>query len=635
MTPDALKKLVRIFMACMILFMMSVRICPTEVAASDIIPTITVQPQDTEVSYPDGAQFHIEVDYPEGVVSYQWEMTEGVNQFILAGESARTDTLTVPSTEQDLPDMYYRCIITDTLGNEHASEYGKLHINNGEEDKTVLYIGEYGLNPGDSLDLAATPYGSGTVKFDEDGVNVTFDSFRFDNTHIVYDYNVSPSLGIYLMRRHTPVQEYYLHFENECSVRNIFYDEDYHSGGIDFNGYFASGDDPNAPTIVLCGDGSLTLEGGSNMIYTDSNVEVDMTLKGKAAGDIFCDGITCQNLIVGENAVIDLQTNGTGVFARGDMRTMDGSSVSFTSTARPVSVGATAKNIIYLVGSLFAKNSEINVKGLAIPEYLVPDGKYIGVFCGILLNESGKVDADGTKITVDMSAGKSDQPFALNLQGITGGDEGASLILSNGSEVNITIDAPGVEGTAGIAMPGIVSLEKDCTLNIDVLGTGEATALECGRTFEVTDANVTSSVRSDTDGHTYGIVTGGVNISLSDAKYSVKSSAANGIALAADTGERDEESVPYEKDYTPQFITLSGSAAVTAPEKSDISLFSVSGYGSLIRAETVFDLADTSNPAAEVMIGVPSAPAAGGTGFVVPLIVGAIAILAMIFIRKR
>ena len=55
MTPDALKKLVRIFMACMILFMLSVRICPTEVAASDIIPTITVQPQDAEVSYPDGA----------------------------------------------------------------------------------------------------------------------------------------------------------------------------------------------------------------------------------------------------------------------------------------------------------------------------------------------------------------------------------------------------------------------------------------------------------------------------------------------------------------------------------------------------------------------------------------------------
>ena len=128
--------------------------------------------------------------------------------------------------------MYYRCIITDTLGNEHASEYGKLHISNGEEDKTVLYIGEYGLNPGNSLDLADTPYGSGTVKFDEDGVNVTFDSFRFDNTHIVYDYNVSPSFGIYLMRRHTPVQEYYLHFENECSVRNIFYDEDYHSCGI-------------------------------------------------------------------------------------------------------------------------------------------------------------------------------------------------------------------------------------------------------------------------------------------------------------------------------------------------------------------------------------------------------------------
>ncbi|MBQ1625373.1 MAG: hypothetical protein II096_05025, partial [Erysipelotrichaceae bacterium] len=36
---------------------------------SDVV--ITKQPEDVEVNYPDGASFHVEVDHPENVASYQ------------------------------------------------------------------------------------------------------------------------------------------------------------------------------------------------------------------------------------------------------------------------------------------------------------------------------------------------------------------------------------------------------------------------------------------------------------------------------------------------------------------------------------------------------------------------------------
>ena len=50
-------------------------------------PVITKQPESVEVNYPDGASFHVEVEDPEQVASYQWQLTDGYNLFTLKGTS--------------------------------------------------------------------------------------------------------------------------------------------------------------------------------------------------------------------------------------------------------------------------------------------------------------------------------------------------------------------------------------------------------------------------------------------------------------------------------------------------------------------------------------------------------------------
>lgn len=53
--------------------------------------SITGQPQDVTVSYPQGASFSVKVSNPEKVASYQWYLTDQAgNVFELAGITAKT-----------------------------------------------------------------------------------------------------------------------------------------------------------------------------------------------------------------------------------------------------------------------------------------------------------------------------------------------------------------------------------------------------------------------------------------------------------------------------------------------------------------------------------------------------------------
>ncbi|MBQ6536026.1 MAG: hypothetical protein IJI40_04540, partial [Firmicutes bacterium] len=98
---------------------------------------ITVQPQDAEVNYPEGATFHVEVAKPKNVASWQWIATNAEDEnleYVLTGASAKTDTLVVPSTMQDDADLLFRCVITDKKGNIVESEPARLSIKNRDKD---------------------------------------------------------------------------------------------------------------------------------------------------------------------------------------------------------------------------------------------------------------------------------------------------------------------------------------------------------------------------------------------------------------------------------------------------------------------------------------------------------------------
>lgn len=568
--------------------------------------TITVQPEDAEVSYPQGATFHVEVDHPENVASYQWEMTEGVNVFMLTGTTATTDTLVVPSTMQDDPDMRYRCQITDKNGSQVYSEEATLHLVNKEENKTVLYLCDHAVSPGETLDLSTAQLGSGTVVFHEDGANIDMNNVSFDNSHPKYDVQISPGLGIMLMRRGSEVSEYYFHLNGDCTVTNTFFDPDYNAGGICFNAYFGAGNDGNKPTVVVDGDGRLILKGGSNAVYMDGNFDLYTGIQTEPIEDRFNDGITCFNFYLEKDVTADIRTNGTGVHANGDMYLYEGSVLNINSVPARVSVGPTLKDLIFMVGSIHAEGAVVNIKGTGDPERFVPYGSYLVNMNGIALNGTGSIYADHTDINIELTAARAESQFAANFNGITGMEANNSLDLANGSKVNVRINAEDVNNCAGISFGGIINAEGGSGIDVNVLGTAETFGVEVGRTLTLIDSSLASSVASTSDSRTYGVVCGGADISFSSSEYGFQSTAKNGIAFAADTGETTEEEISYEAGYVPAMIKLSEKAVILKPDKAVFGLAAVPGFGSFIKAETIFAGSDTSQPAQEVSIGVRS-----------------------------
>ena len=73
--------------------------------------------------------------------------------------------------------------------------------------------------------------------------------------------------------------------------------------------------------------------------------------------------------------------------------------------------------------------------------------------------------------------------------------------------------------------------------------------------------------------------------------------------MAADTGERGNAPTEYDPSYKAEKIQLLGKADCLEPEKNDISLWGVPGYGDIIVAETIFNTSGGASPATEVLIG--------------------------------
>ena len=563
-------------------------------------PSITLQPKDTAVNYPDGASFHVEVADPGSVKSWQWIASDGGSEFTLDGVSAHTDTLVIPATTQDDPDMFYCCVITDKDGKTVTSDPARLSVQNREEDKTVLYVGDHAVEPGEKLDLSKTTLGSGTVEFAADGVNITFRDIRISNAVTTYDGTLSPSMGLFLERRNSTAQEYYFHFLGDCQITDTYYDPAYNSAGVVVNAFFACKDDANAPTIIIDGDGKLTLRGGSNQIYTDANIELAADLTTDVYGSYFNDGITCRNLLIDEKVHVKLNVNGTAVHTDGDFRLFDGAVLDISSSSPHVSVGPTTKSMCFIVGSMYAKGAQINIKGRAEVKNFVPYHAFVATMSGILLAGEGGVNADNTAISIELTAEHSDEDYTMNFCGISGAGEQNWVNLSNGSKLDISIQTPEVNGVVGVAVGGIFEAEKDCKVNIDLLGSGEVIALEADRAFKLTDAAVETKVESKTGDAAFGIVCGEAEITMNQAGVRLHSTAKNGVALAADTGTHEDVDVKYVPNYKSEKIKLHGAECLT-PAPSEINLFGLPGYGTTIKAETFFG-SDTSKPAAEIIL---------------------------------
>ena len=156
--------------------------------------TITQQPQDAYVNYPEGATFSVKVSSPRSVESYQWVYEDKVGKlFVLEGLTAKTETLVFPSSVQYGGPSKVWCEITAKDGTVMRSESAVFANLNDEEDKPVFYVGEYPVEPGQTLDLSKVKIdkkhklGKGTVSFDANGKDITISNVEFDNRYFSAD----------------------------------------------------------------------------------------------------------------------------------------------------------------------------------------------------------------------------------------------------------------------------------------------------------------------------------------------------------------------------------------------------------------------------------------------------------------
>ena len=102
---------------------------------------------------------------------------------------------------------------------------------NSDVRKPVLYVGEYAVEPGDEpLDLEDTGLGSGTVTYDSNGLDITFDNVDIVNTHCVYDSSNAPAQGLFLYavddsKTIDERLEYKMYFKGDCRINNKYFDK--------------------------------------------------------------------------------------------------------------------------------------------------------------------------------------------------------------------------------------------------------------------------------------------------------------------------------------------------------------------------------------------------------------------------
>ena len=562
---------------------------------------ITAQPEDVDVNYPDGAEFHVEVSDPDLVESYQWIYNDGTQDFVLTGSSAYTDTLIIPSSDQDSHDAYLRCVIKDKDGNEIESNAGCMHVANADEFKTVLYINDQAIEPGESLDMEEAGFGSGIISFDEDGINITLDNVDISTENVQFDHQLSAGLPLFLTRRHNENLEYYINLVGDNVLTDTFYDEEYHSGGVVLNTFFATQEDEDPPTVFIQGDGTLTLNGGTNGIYSLANIEIDSNLTVQPNGDIYSDAITCLNLFVGENARLDLTCNGGAIRAKADVRIAPNAVLDLKSYAPRVAVGATVKTIFYVDGSIYADGAVIYVKGVADPERFVPYEAALANYNAISFG--GNLNMNETVLSIDLSILPSDEPYVYSLYGISADGEFSAIDLAGKSRLTVNMDADSVPTAAAVVISGLITADEDCVINIKASSCGETLGIEADRSFDLTDMTMSVKVSSvDETMKTYGIVGGGFNYTLNKDGYYVYCRAENGAAMLMDTGEYGDFEVEPEEDYEAEKILLSENVKSMYPAECVINLFGAPGYGTTIRAEALYDPADMTNPASEILL---------------------------------
>ena len=615
---------------------------------------IDQQPEDAIVSYPDGAEFSVVVNKPDDVVSYQWYMQDKVGKnFTLDGISAKTDTLIIPSTKQKNDVFKFWCVFYDKDGYKHTTKRAYLDLNNRSTFKTVLYIGNYGINPGESLDLSETELGSGIVSFANDGTTVTLDNVNYDNSVNMMDSTIT-SIGLCMERNCNVDKDYTVILKGENKFTNVFYQESTNGCGIpfdfqctipqqssefsedvssepidmwigipitrtqsrapqieeaakaDLSEFTSVGAQFVVPTVTIKESdegGSLSLSGGTNVIRILGDLVLDADVTIERSNVHFSDGIVADTLDVMPNTNLDLAVNGSGVSVTGGFRLQEDCKLNIDTVMPRVSQGETLKQAIFVGGGNMVVNSgcEINLNVHATPD----DGADIEGFAGInLAGDTTSLAVVGSKIQVQMDAKPGTTPesqdYAKNFIGIMG-----YMIDAKDTDISVQSDAETVINSAGIETNNNATFDN-CNINVEVKASDNIFGFASNGIVELKNTNVDIvTEKYGDDGFSYAFCSNVLKLPAIADGYHVSANATNedGIAILVDTGRAGDAERGYDKNYKPYRIVPYNKEDCIIPVDNQASIASIPGaLHSYVYIESYYDLKDTSKPANNVLL---------------------------------
>lgn len=567
--------------------------------------SIKTQPASVTVSYPEGATFSVDVKNAENVESYQWyAVDQAGNEFELVGVTAKTASLIVPATDCMGADIDFYCVIKDKAGNEITSETATLSVDNTEESKPVFYVGEYAVEPGETLDLATvdlgdgTKLGSGTVAFDANGTDITLTDVNFDNTLISCDFALSPNVGLCLQQDRPDAEEINVTFVGENRIVNNYYDEDYNAGGIPFDFYFLG--DEEKPVVNLIGDGTLEITNGSIALRALSDMMVDVDVTIKQTRQIYGDGIIAENMMIGEGRKLDLEVFGSAIQANGNLF-ISGAEINVKAGAPHVSMGIATKNVIQGDITLNAENSKITIESQADPEICAGIAGYTGLSAG------GEMFLTNSDISYTVNALPKEEVYASNFIGLS-----AASIDVDGTRLAIKADTEDIFNMYGLYADEYVVFENS-EATFDIKTSGPVYGIAPEGDFSSDNSKVTVNVANYDKfaeyGGTanYGIMCGSFVMKADEPDQLVTVKTAEGMAVGCNLEDTKEEKAAYQEGYEASHFVMRDDSAIQTPADSVISTGSVEqgdeSYRYYIWVETVYSKADTSKPAAEAVFG--------------------------------
>ena len=568
---------------------------------------VTVQPQDVTINYPDGATFHVEVDRPDLIVSYQWVQVDPEGRtYRPEGSTATTDTLVIPSTERYMELLYYHCEMTDINGNKVISEPAALYIPNFSEDKNVLHVGDLALNPGETLDLSTTHLGTGIVKFSEDGLHATFENVNLTTENYLFDFMRADSSGVYLRGNNQSHEEpYVMEFIGDCVFNNPIYDEETQSGGVIVNSHVngSSVEEPNM--VVLTGSGTLTTIGGNNGIFADSDIEIDLDVTTIPYKNFQNTGIATEaSLHLCPGATINITCADNGIIASGNVFVDNDVDLTIYDTAYRPNVGFPEQQGIIAGGNVVCYDATIKITMDADPEVLVPYGRRVGEMIGIASNAA--VVFYGTDVTIEMTAQPCDEPYAGGYTGISG-EYFTGLYLEDGAKCKIKINCEDVNTSYGVSSglrsSSRIEIENGSVLDIELANQMSAIGIDIDEPLLVRNASlIVNTACLDDPDSSYGVMVPEATFDLAGSGVVDITTTGDIAYYAFDYYAEYIDDPTYDPDYVPVLTDIVDGTFIFEPEGGIISTYQYGLDGAPISGETVYDPASPDAPAKHVYL---------------------------------